>query len=85
MNDKRYFGIILPKQQALQATLLAGYERDGKAITTSKLVGFALDYYSDETASYKKEFGDAIIGNFATRAEAEAAIENFIRRAGKIS
>ena len=32
MNDKRYFGIILPKQQALQATLLAGYERDGKLL-----------------------------------------------------
>ena len=79
MSNKRYLGIVWPKKHAMQAALLAGYVRNGKVIAANNLVEFAFDYYPKEKRSYKKEFGNAIIGDFATRAEAEAAIENLMR------
>lgn len=74
-TQKRYFAIIWPKHRGPQAALLAGYERDGRIIARDERIGFALDYYPEEAVNYKRDFGASIVGDFATRQEAEAAIE----------
>ena len=78
MAEKRYFAVIMPRS-SLEAILIAGYERGGKVIHSGRRCGFALDYYPDEAVSYRREFGRAIIGDFATRGEAVAAIMRKIR------
>jgi hypothetical protein len=69
---KRYLAVIWPKRREMEALLIAGYERDGKIIDGGKLIGFAADYYEGEALSpYGRK---AIIGDYATRQEAEDAI-----------
>lgn len=70
---KRYFAIVKKEslQNCLIAAMVAGYERDGKVFRGRKLVGYALDYYPEEESHYRYGLGKSIIGDFATRAEAE--------------
>jgi hypothetical protein len=42
-------------------------------------LGYALDYYPDERATYLREEGAAIIGDFATREEAQAAVRKNLK------
>jgi hypothetical protein len=71
---KRYMAVILPEKRGAEAVLLAGYERDGKLFTSGSKVGFALDYYPEEEIGYRSHFKKAVLGDFATRGEAETAI-----------
>ena len=73
MAEKRYFAIVMP-QGRFEAISLAGYDRGSKVIHSRGQWGFALDYYPDEAVSYQREFGEGIIGDFATRGEAMVAI-----------
>jgi hypothetical protein len=75
MPAKRYLAVIWPKSRGVEAALIAGYERDGKVLARGKRIGFAVDYYENELTGYKRDFGQAIIGNFASREEAEKAIQ----------
>ena len=52
---------------------LTDYER-GKMLSRADSVGFALNYYPDEKRAYQREWSKTIIGDFATRNQAEIAI-----------
>jgi hypothetical protein len=80
---KRYFAIVWPKRRAAEAMLLAGCERDGKILSHGKSIGFALDYYEDEIAECLREYKSAIIGDYATRQEAEAAVDAMFATPGE--
>jgi hypothetical protein len=70
-REKRYFAIIVPEDRIW----LAAYAREGKTLACGKFVGYTLDYYSEEKLEYEGEFGAAIVGDFATKVEAENAIK----------
>ena len=44
--------------------------------------GYALDYKPEEKADYQKAHGENIIGDFATQAEATAAVRERLKAAG---
>src|SRR5262249_15803701 len=71
MSDKRYFAVIWSAKNSLEATLLAGYRRNGKLFSRRPCpyIGFVVDYYENETTKFKRELGRAVIGDFATRQE----------------
>jgi hypothetical protein len=74
-NKKRYFAVLWPKKLMAQAIFYAGYERGNKLFQKGKMIGFAVDYYPDEKSAHEREFGNSIIGDYATMAEAHAAID----------
>ena len=71
---KRYLGIIWAEHRNMGAFMLSGSERDGKILHCKPLIGFALDYYPEEKRRCERNLGKNIIGDFATRKEAEAAV-----------
>jgi hypothetical protein len=76
-GSKRYFGVVWPESRSGEAIALAGHEHDGKVMRRNRLIGFALDYYPGERPGYVRALsllGDSVIGDFLTRAEAEAAV-----------
>ena len=74
---KRYLAIIERETMAssLNAAFVTGYRRDGSVFQTGGRIGYALDYYPEEEASYRRYYGKSIIGDFASAEEAMKAIE----------
>ena len=75
--SKRYLAIIerATMKAVANAALVTGYTRGGVIFRVGNKIGYCVDYYPEEEAAYRREFGKNIVGDFASADEADSAIE----------